>query len=175
MVFTLYQFYQYLPYYSNHSKCTQINFHVSKDCFWCYNSEIQLMSLDMRHVSNFCARNYMYHFRHFLTNFWPISTHFYHFWPISTNFDQFLTNFDHFFLIFDQFLINFWSIFENFKRESEPSYNTRLIATDGAGQHVETEVVINVQDVNDNAPVFEKSNPTVQYSDSSPPGSLVAR
>ena len=67
------------------------------------------------------------------------------------------------------------SIFENLKRETEESYNTRLIATDGAGQHVETEVVINVQDVNDNAPVFEKSNPTVQYSDSSPPGSLVAR
>ena len=101
-------------------------------------------------------------FRHFLTNFWPI-------------FDQFLTNFDKCLTNFDQFLINFWSIFENFKRESEPSYNTRLIATDGAGQHVETEVVINVQDVNDNAPVFEKSNPTVQYSDSSPPGSLVAR
>ena len=64
---------------------------------------------------------------------------------------------------------------EELDRESEQSYNTRLIATDGAGQRFETEVVINVQDVNDNAPVFEKPNPTVQYSDSSPPGSLVAR
>ena len=75
----------------------------------------------------------------------------------------------------ETFLRVFYSIFENLHRESEQSYNTRLIATDGAGQHVETEVVINVQDVNDNAPVFEKPNPTVQYSDSSPPGSLVAR
>ena len=63
------------------------------------------------------------------------------------------------------FLINS----EELDREPEQSYNTRLIATDGAGQHVETEVVINVQDVNDNAPVFEKPNPTVQYSGSSPP------
>ena len=163
MVFTLYQLYQYLPYYSNHSKCTQINFHVSKDCFWCYNSEIQHMSLDMRHVLNFCARNYFFSpfFDQFRSNFT-------NFWSILTTFNLILTN-------FDQFLINYVSIFENFIRESEPTYNTRLIATDGAGQHVETEVVINVQDVNDNAPVFEKSNPTVQYSDSSPPGSLVAR
>ena len=61
------------------------------------------------------------------------------------------------------------------KRESKETYNTRLIATDGAGQHVETEVVIYVQDVNYNAPVFENNNPSIQYADDSPPGSLVAR
>ena len=68
-----------------------------------------------------------------------------------------------------------WLFSKIYERESKERYDTRLIATDGAGQHVETEVVINVQDVNDNAPVFERSNPTIQYSDSSPPGSLVAR
>ena len=81
----------------------------------------------------------------------------FHIFPLSTFLRVFLFN------------------FRKSKRESEQSYNTRLIAIDGAGQHVETDVVINVQDVNDNAPIFEKPNPTVQYSDSSQPGSLVAR